>query len=164
MSITPENHNALLLAVDDKEMACCRGGKWCWGDTEEMLLEISRNDINRLHTHLGRYDQNSRVQDYRNEYLVHDVMARATTGQPQLLKPIMSAIALPIIEMTQKFYACTEDDTPPEIQKLKTKIVTLEENLKRRQADFDKMQAEDQAVILEMRRDLSQLAKNRVSL
>ena len=29
---------------------------------------ISRNGMNWLHTHLGRYDQ--RVQDFRNEYLI----------------------------------------------------------------------------------------------
>lgn len=160
----PENHNALLLAVDSKEMACCRGGKWCWGDTEAILLEISRNDMNRLHTHLGRYDQNSNVQDYRNEYLVHDVMTRATTGDTKLLKPIMSAIARPIIEMTQKYYACTvEDNTPPEIQSLKARIDTMEDNLRERQAEYDKMLAKDQAVILEMRRDLSQLSQSRVA-
>ena len=109
----PENHNALLLALDSKEMACCRGGKWCWGETEATLLEISRNDMNRLHTHLGRYDQDPNVQTYRNEYLFHDIMTKATTCDTKMLKPIMSAIAGPIMELTQKYHACTvEDDTP----------------------------------------------------
>lgn len=156
----PENHNALLLGADSKRMACCRGGKWCWGDTEETLLEISRNDINRLYTHLGRYDQNQRVQDFRNEYLVHDVMARATSGMDQSLKPIMNAVALPIIALTQKFYACTvEEDMDPKDREFQKAIGRLEKLLVDEQAAFDQKQAAQKSELLLMKRVLSEKAQ-----
>lgn len=153
----PENHNALLLTAESKEMACCRGGKWCLGDTEETLLEISRNDMNRLYTHLGRYDQNQRVQDFRNEYLVHDVMARATSGLDQSLKPIMDAVALPIIALTKKFYACTvEEAMDPKVREIQKAIARLEKLLVDEQADLDKKQAAQMSELLLMRRVLSE--------
>lgn len=158
----PENHNALLLAADSKEMACCKGGKWCWGDTEKTLLEISRNDINRLYTHLGRYDQNQRVQDFRNEYLIHDVMPRATSGLDQSLRSIMNAVALPIIALTQKLYACTvEEDISPTAKELLKDIAELEEELITDQRDFEKKQAGRLSRLLRMRRSLSKGSEQR---
>lgn len=156
----PENHNALLLTADSKEMACCRGGKWSWGDTEKTLLEISRTDMARLHTHLNRYDQNQRVQDFRNEYLVHDVMAKATSGMDLSLKPIMDAVALPIIELTQKFYSCTkEQDMSSEDRELHRQIAVLEEKLIEEQVDLEKRQAGQKSALLQMKRVLADRAK-----
>ena len=156
----PENHNALLLGTESEMMACCRGGKWCWGDTEQTLLEISRNDMNRLYTHLGRYDQNQRVQDFRNEYLVHDVMARATSGMDESLKPIMNAVALPIIALTQKFYACTVEEnmdfTDKEMHKA---IAELEKSLVDEQENLDKKQAGQKSALLMMKRLMAEKAQ-----
>ena len=132
----PENHNALLLAADSTEMACCRNGEWSWGDRDKTLLEISRSDINRLYTHLGRYDQNPRVQTFRNEYVLHDLMAQNIAGNE--LQNVMDAVAKPIIALTQKFYSQPAEDEMTDRQRgIQNIIEQMKQQLAERKASFE---------------------------
>lgn len=152
----PENHNALLLAADSKEMACCRDGKWTWDETNKTLLEISRSDMNRLYTHLGRYDQNEKVQTFRHEYLVHDLMTTANSDTLQLLKPVLDAVAQPIIALTNKFYAMPEEQnmTPKQLA-LQSTILQLKKQLEEQRSTFEDFEAKQMSTLLDLQRQLA---------
>ncbi len=161
----PENHNALLLAADSTEMACCRDGEWSWGDREQTLLEISRVDMNRLYTHLGRYDQNPCVQSFRNEYVLHDLMAQNIAGNQ--LKQVMDAVAKPIIALTQKFYCQPAEDKMTEdqrgiqniIEQMKQDLLKSrakhEEQLKNLTVEWEEHEARQIAALFQLQRRLA---------
>ena len=157
----PENHNALLLAADSTEMACCRDGEWSWGDRDKTLLEISRSDMNRLYTHLGRYEQNPRVQTFRNEYVLHDLMAQNLAGNE--LKEVMDAVAKPIIALTQKFYTQPTEDHMTEHQRSIQKIIEqTKQHLMEQRASFEetrikweKFEASQIAALFELQRHMA---------
>ena len=159
----PENHNALLLAADSKEMACCRAGIWSWDETEKILLEISRSDITRLYNHLGRYEQDAAAQEFRQEYLVHDLMTRASNSDVEkTLKPIMDAIAKPIIALTQKFYATTiEDSKDTEDVELQQEIDNVKEAMVDARAAFAKTEAAQVSLLMSLQRRMAERAKRR---
>lgn len=158
----PENHNALLLSADSKEMACCRKGRWAWEATEKLLLEISRTDMMRLYTHLGRYDQNPRAQEFRHEFLLHDMMTKSNTDQIGDLNPVMQAIAKPIIALTQKFYSTTvQEDMDPEDVQLSKDIERAKEVLVKSRAQFEETEAEQLSILLGMQRRMSEKARQR---
>lgn len=159
----PENHNALLLNADSKEMACCKAGNWSWGETSKMLLEILRADIIRLYTHLGRYDQLAEVQAFRNEYILHELMVKDNTGDKTHLQPMLDAIAEPIIALTRKFYAHQEsvDMTPEQVaitamlKQMQDKIALKRQRHKEQCAQYEQEEAEDIAVLLNLQRVLT---------
>lgn len=157
----PENHNALLLAADSKEMACCRDGTWSWDEREKTLLEITRCDLMRLYTHLGQYDSNAHVQDFRQEYILHDLMTKSNTGCESDLKPVMDAIARPIIELTQKFYATTVEDVHlnEDDVKLKHDIAELQESLASARASFEQHEAKQTSVLMRLQRRMAERAR-----
>ena len=158
----PENHNALLLSADSKEMACCRKGRWAWEATEKLLLEISRTDMMRLYTHLGRYDQNQAAQEFRHEFLLHDMMTKSNTGQVAELNPVMAAIAKPIIALTQKFYSTTvQEDMDPEEVQLTKYIEQTRETLIENRASFEKNEAKQLSLLLGLQRQMSEKASRR---
>lgn len=155
----PENHNALLLTADSKEMACCREGKWQWEATDKILLEISRTDMMRLYTHLGRYDQNVTAQAFRHEYLLHDLMARSNTGSADDLKPFMHALAQPIIALTQKFYATTlveSTDSNPAAERLLKTIDELKQTIVEERAQFEQREAKRLALLMSLQRQATE--------
>lgn len=159
----PENHNALLLNADSKEMACCKAGEWSWGETSKMLLEILRADISRLYTHLGRYDQEADVQAFRNDYVLHGLMTKDISGDREHFQPMLDAIAQPIIALTKKFYAHYEqiDMTPEQlavvatIKQMQQDIVLERANHEQQCARYEKMEAERIARLLNLQRQLS---------
>ncbi len=158
----PENHNALLLAADSKEMACCRKGKWSWDERDKTLLEITRYDMMRLYSHLGRYDKNPRVQEFRNEYIMHDLMTKSNNGQELELKSMMDAIAKPIIELTQKYYATTVDDLSEDDLELQEDIATLQKSLATNRANFEQHEAQQTSVLMGMQRRMADRAKKHI--
>lgn len=158
----PENHNALLLSVDSKEMACCRKGRWAWEATDKILLEISRTDMMRLYTHLGRYDQNPTAQEFRHDFLLHDMMTKSNTGQIGELNPVMEAIAKPIIALTQKFYSTTiQEDMDPEDMQLTKEIDRARAALVKNRASFEEAEAVQLSLLLSLQRRMSEKAKTR---
>lgn len=157
----PENHNALLLTADSKEMACCREGRWAWEETDKILLEISRTDLMRLYTHLGRYDSNVATQAFRNEYLLHDLMTLSNTGSADALKPFMQAIAQPIIALTQRFYATTvteNEDVNPEHIRLQKDIETLKQTIMQTRTNFEQIEAIQLSTLMGMQRRAAEQA------
>lgn len=158
----PENHNALLLSADSKEMACCRKGRWAWEATEKLLLEISRTDMMRLYTHLGRYDQNPAAQEFRHEFLLHDMMTKSNSNQVAELNPVMEAIAKPIIALTQKFYSTTvQEDMDPEEVQLTKDFDSMKEALVESRASFEKAEAKLLSTLLSVQRRLSEKARQK---
>ena len=154
----PENHNALLLAADSPEMACCRKGKWAFEATDKILLEISRTDMMRLYTHLGRYDQNATAQAFRHEYLLHDLMASSNADSIVNLKPFMEAVAQPIIDLTQKFYATTvmdNKDVNPDQLELEKIIDAMKQDIVEERKDFEQKEAKRLSNLMQLQRKLS---------
>ena len=87
-------------------MALHRQSGWKYGDRKEILKEVLNNDVNRLYAIIGsRLEDNPAAVAFRNEYLLHDVMASLNSNISDItLKPILDALVGPIIDLTQKFY------------------------------------------------------------
>lgn len=157
----PQNHNVLMINTDSKEIALCREGGWTVGDRNAVLREVLGQDANKLYSAIGsRLDHNQNAIAFRNDYLLHDVMAALnndTSGAS--LKPLLDALAMPIMCLTRKFYveAKPEERTPAYIaveaalQRLQS--LEDEEELARKQ-----IRAKRNEAILDLRKNLVEIA------
>lgn len=99
----PENHNVLLVDMDAKHAAMCDDGKWKMQKREDALLQLVGTDATSLYNMLARFGDEAR--EFRFEYLLHDIMAKAASLDKTALKPVMTALAEPLVTMTQRLYA-----------------------------------------------------------
>lgn len=160
-----ENHNALLLNAESKEMACHRGGKWSWDNKDKALLEILRCDMMRLYNQLARFESDDAAQHFRNEYLLHNLMLKSNCDDTEALRPFLGAIAKPIIELTQKCYVQTEESSmcPEEIQ-LHKDIQTLQQSMIDARDSLEQQQAVQRAALLSMQKTLASFSQKRLPL
>lgn len=107
----PENHTVLLVGEDAAEAATCCGEQWSLRNTDQVLMDIAGKDVSLLYDYLGR--QGEEAQSFRFDCLLHQIMAKAAERDFAGLRPVLQALAKPIIAMTQKLYA---ENKEPEIQ------------------------------------------------
>lgn len=168
----PENHNALLLNKDSELMACCRDGNWTMDDRKKILMELLSHDVSRFYNYLGHWEHDVQAKTFRNEYLLHNIMNKTIDGDLKALQPVMDAISEPIVNLTNKFYV--EPSQPnlefPEYLKLQGQVDALADNRSRlheqlaeQTATMERQLAQQNAIILSMRRDLADMAKRIVA-
>lgn len=139
-------------------MACCRDGLWCMDDRQKVLMELLSHDVSRFYTYLGRWENDAAAKTFRNEYLLHDFMNKTINGDTLGLKPVMDAISGPLVTLTNKFYVEAKEPEvtqPPEYTRLLHQVDALAESRGR----LEQQLAEQNAIILAMRRDLATMAK-----
>lgn len=152
----PENHNALLLERGQGQMACNRDGKWTMDDTEKVLLELSRYDMLRLYNHLRKYEEDTVLQAFRNEYLLHNLMTRSNGDDMLALKPVLDAISKPLIELTQRLYATPKESSMTEEQiGLEADLREMQALAEQKRAAFKHEDARMMSLIMSMRRRLA---------
>ncbi len=154
----PQNHNALLLQEDSEHMACCRDGLWCMDDRQKVLMELLSHDVSRFYTYLGRWENDATAKSFRNEYLLHNIMNKTISGDILGLKPVMDAMSEPLVRLTNRFYVEAKEPEvtqAPEYIRLVRQVDALAESRSR----LEQQLAEQNAIILAMRRDLSTMAK-----
>lgn len=157
----PQNHNALLLQPDSEHMACCRDGLWCMDDRQKVLMELLSHDVSKFYTYLGRWDEDSVAKTFRYEYLLHNIMSKTINGDTLGLKPIMDAISKPIVKLTNKFYVEAKEAHSSQSQEY-TRLLHQVDALAESRCRLEQQLAEQNAIILAMRRELSTMAKQTV--
>lgn len=127
----PENHNVLLLDAN-KSAFLCDEGQWKMQDRDATLFQMACKDATALYNLLARFGDEAR--EFRFEYLLHDVMAKAASLDKLGLKLIMDAMAEPIIALTKRLYAKpgkAENSKDLAIQELQKQMAETEQTHKR---------------------------------
>ena len=57
----------------------------------------------RARCQLGRFEDEE-AKTFRMEYLLHNVMTKSANGDTVEMRPILKAIAEPIMKLTNKYY------------------------------------------------------------
>lgn len=128
----PENHNVLLLDLNDKNAALCDEGQWKMQDRDTTLFQMACKDATALYNLLARFGDEA--SEFRFEYLLHDVMAKAASLDKIGLKAVTDAIAEPIVALTKRLYAKpvkVENSKDLVIEELQKKMAEIEQNNKR---------------------------------
>lgn len=91
-------------------------------------------------------------------------MSASNAGDCERMKPLLKAIARPIIELTQKYYVSVdaEQDTQqlsPQLDSMQTEIIQMQQDILKDEEIFQMMQAKRMAALLRMRRTMSELVK-----
>ena len=137
----PCNHNALLRAIDDNEMKHFSNGLWATDTRENVLLRLITADKERMSEELERFEDPFRPPepgslaqmacDFRLHFLTATVNQALLARNMTVLKPIMDAMARPLVELTNKFY------TEPIIEEGNTSdIANMLQQCDRMQQDF----------------------------
>lgn len=112
----PANHNALLLNTESKHMYLCRQDiGWTIGDRKQIMEELLGHDVLRLYNTIGsKFENNPDAMRFKNQYLLHGVMAMINSGDKVGMQPAMKALAEPIVKLTNEVYAevQAEERTP----------------------------------------------------
>ncbi len=61
-----------------------------------------------MYNSLNKHTDHAAVNDFRFNYLVHDIMQKTGAMDMVALQPVMDAMAEPIVAMTHKLYARAE--------------------------------------------------------
>lgn len=154
----PANHNALLLHKDAKEMACCREGKWAVDEKSKIMLELLRCDMRRMYNQLGRLEHDPTAMQFRNEFLLHDMMTRSNVNDTAGLQPAMDAMAGPIIDLTRKFYVRSVEQPSGEQQLLEHDIESAGVLLTEFRCQHEQFEAKLRAHLLSLKRRIVELA------
>ena len=104
----PENQTALLLDKDATEMACCMNGEWKLDDRKKHMFALLCQDSLKMYNSLNKHTHHDAVNDFRFNYLVHDIMQKIGAMDMVALQPVMDAMAEPFVAMTWKLYARAE--------------------------------------------------------
>lgn len=134
----PENHNVLLLDLNAESAAMCDEGQWKMQDRDTTLFQMACKDATALYSLLARFGDEAR--EFRFEYLLHDVMAKAASLDKTGLRSIMDAMAEPIVALTKRLYAKpgihTDNAKVLAIEELTKKIMENKQTHEREQAEL----------------------------
>lgn len=162
----PQNHNVLMINTDSKEIALCREGGWTVGDRNVVLREVLGQDASKLYGAIGsRLDQNQDAMNFRNDYLLHDVMNAINNDcSGASLRPLLDALAVSIICLTRRFYVETKpEQRTPEHIAIEEALQCLQDIEHEEEQRFRQAQAKRNEKILDLRRNLAKLTARSAS-